>query len=256
MHTTVGAGQHMYTPEDLLIPVPDPQDRPYAGWVYLSTASFAHDADDLYSLEAQVGMVGPSAHAGEAQNGLHRMIDAAESLGWDHQLKDEPGFNLYGEHRRRMWRAEDDSVEIMALRTLAVGTVETSVGGGLIARIGYNLDQDFGPQRLRSGPAGTEFSGGTGDAFYFYGGLHVRGVVHDVFLDGNVFKDLPSVDRKPIVPELTLGVSWTTGRLTRIGWMPPVRISYAHVWQGEQFVGQNGPLEFGFADRVGRLRRA
>ncbi|MGZ9100607.1 MAG: lipid A deacylase LpxR family protein, partial [Brevundimonas sp.] len=251
VRTTVGLGQHIYTPEDLLVPVPDPQDRPYAGWAYLSAAAFAYDpgGDDLYSLEVQLGMVGPSAHAGEAQNAVHRRIEVAESLGWDHQLRDEPGLNLYGERRRVMWRADDHSVEVIGVQTLAAGTVETSVGGGLIGRIGYNLHQDFGPQRLRPGSAGADFFDGHGDAFYFFAGLHVRGVVHDVFLDGNVFRDSPSVDRKPLVPELTAGVTWTSGRLLRIPFtqkiLPPFRISYAHVWQGEQFVGQNGPLEYG-----------
>ena len=251
VRTTAGVGQHIYTPEDLLIPVPDPRDRPYAGWAYLSAAAFAHQGDDLYSVEAQLGAVGPSAHAGEAQNGMHRLIEAAESLGWDHQLRDEPGFNLYAEHRRVMWkspRPHEGMMEIIGVRTLAAGTVETSVGGGLIGRIGYNLHQDFGPQRLRPGSAGADFFDGGEDAFYFFGGVHVRGVAHDVFLDGNVFRDSPSVDKKPIVPEFTAGVTWNTGRLLRTpftGKSLPLRISYAHVWQGEQFVGQNGPLEYG-----------
>jgi len=251
VYTAAGVGQHMYTPEDLLIPAPDPQDRPYAGWAYLSSAAFASDPNNLYSLEAQLGVVGPSAHAGEAQNGLHRLKEAAESLGWDHQLKDEPGFNLYAEHRRKLWgyapAGRDKGIlELLAVRTLAIGTVETSVGAGFIGRIGYNLGQDFGPQRLRPGAAGADFFEGGEDAFYFFGGVHARAVVHDVFLDGNVFRDSPSVDKKFMVPEWTLGVTWTTGKL----WytdrrMPPIRISYAHVWQGEQFMGQNGPLEYG-----------
>lgn len=251
VRTTAGVGQHIYTPEDLLIPVPDPHDRPYAGWAYLSAAAFAHEGDDLYSLEAQLGAIGPSAHAGEAQNKVHRIIEAAESLGWDHQLKDEPGFNLYAEHRRLLWKSSsphEGMMEIIGVRTLAVGTVEASVGGGLIGRIGYNLQQDFGPQRLRPGSAGADFFDGGGDSFYFFGGVHVRGVAHDVFLDGNVFKDSPSVNKKPIVPEFTAGVTWNTGRLLRVpftGMRLPLRVSYAHVWQGEQFVGQNGPLEYG-----------
>lgn len=249
IRTTAGLGQHIYTPEDLLIPTPDPQDRPYAGWAYLSAAAFAHQGDDLYSVEAQVGMVGPSAHAGEAQNEVHRRIEAAESLGWHHQLKDEPGVNLYAEHRRVLWRtAPGDSFQVIGVRTLAAGTVETSIGGGLIARLGYNLDQDFGPQRLRPGSAGADFSDGRDFAAYVFAGLHVRGVVHDVFLDGNVFRDSPSVQRKPIVPEFTAGVTLNTGPLIPIPWTSrtvPLRVSYSHVWQEEQFVGQNGPLEYG-----------
>jgi lipid A 3-O-deacylase len=254
---TMGVGQHMYTPEDKTLVVPDPNDRPYAGWLYVSTSAFAYTRDQIAGLELQVGVVGPDAHAGPLQNWWHEVIGAPPINGWASQLNNEFGANLHGEWRHRfsapIRRNQDGGLDrtwgadAILLTTAALGNVETSAGAGAVVRFGYNLREDFGSPRLRPGAAGTEFFTGGGWAAYVFAGAYGRVVGRDIFLDGNTFSDSPSVDRETWVPEYTAGFAVRTPRfrLTANRYMPPVRFGYTWVERGDEFAGQLAPARFG-----------
>lgn len=249
LRTVFGLGQHMYTPEAKNPVVPDPLDRPYAGWLYGSYSGVAYSPDQVAGLEVQVGVVGPDAHAGPLQNWWHRVIGAPPVNGWASELDNEIGVNLHGEWRRRLstppW--EGWGADLIGIGTAALGNVETSIGAGAVGRVGFNLKDDFGPPRLRPGPAATEFFEGGEAAFYLFGGVYARAVGRDIFLDGNTFGDTPSVPRETVVPEYTLGVVLRTPRSeTPWGWQaPPVRFGYSWVKREHEFEGQRGPSEYG-----------
>lgn len=240
---TFGLGQNMYTPENKVRFDPDPDDRPYAGWLYVSTATIAYSDQQMASLELQVGVVGPMALAGRTQNWWHEIIEAPSVNGWDHELHNEPGVNLYGEWRRRLTRDPQDrwGADIIGLGTAALGNVETSAGLGGMARIGFNLNDDFGPPRLRPGAAATEFFTRADWSVQAFAGAYGRVVGRDIFLDGNTFRDSPSVDKEAVIPELTAGV---TLRLPA-GRLGGFRLGYQYVWRDEEFAGQNGASRFG-----------
>lgn len=247
---TVGLGQHMYTPEDKSRVVPDPNDRPYAGWLYVSTSAFAYKPDQIAGLELQLGVVGPDAHAGPLQNWWHEVIDAPSVDGWASQLNNELGVNLHGEWRRRLStpKYREWGGDAILQATAAVGNVETSAGVGGVVRLGYNLREDFGPPRLRPGAAGTEFfTGGGGWAAYVFAGAYGRVIGRDIFLDGNTFSDSASVEREDWVPEYTVGFAVRSPRfqLTPTHYMPPVRFGYTYVEREHEFVGQLAPSRFG-----------
>ncbi len=72
-------GQNMFTPENILDPVPISTDRPYAGWlyagpVYQRVGKLAPNLFVLDSFEADLGMVGPDSLAGQTQKQFHRMF--------------------------------------------------------------------------------------------------------------------------------------------------------------------------------------
>lgn len=249
VRATVGLGQNMYTPEDKVRTDPDPDDRPYAGWLYLSTAAIAYTPQQMASLELQVGVVGPDAFAGRVQNWWHVVIGAPPINGWDHELDNEIGINLYGEWRGRLMVGAEHGpgVDLIGMTTAAVGNVEVSAGGGAILRAGWNLADDFGPPRLRPGAAATEFFDGHRASAYVYAGASGRLIGRDIFLDGNTFGATPSVEKNSFVPELTAGVAARIPpvRFYRDLSTPPVRIGYQWIWREEEFRGQNGPSRFG-----------
>ncbi|WP_428150682.1 lipid A deacylase LpxR family protein [Brevundimonas sp.] len=251
LRATMGVGQHMYTPEEKSAVVPDPLDRPYAGWLYLSSSAFAYKENEIGGLELQLGVVGPDAHAGPLQNWFHRRIGAPPVNGWASELNNEFGVNLHGEWRRRYVLAGTDrwGADAFAIATAAFGNVEISGGAGTMIRLGYNLREDYGPPRLRPGAAGTEFFTGRGDrtSLYVFAGVYGRAVGRDIFLDGNTFSDSASVDRETWVPEYTWGAAWRTPNLY-VGWgryLAGPRISYTYVERGHEFAGQRGPSRFG-----------
>jgi len=79
-------GQDVFTPSDTTRAVPDPTDRPYAAWLYMSVNFQAVSADGktLRIAEITIGMVGPTALGRQVQSGFHRMIGTTTAQGWDH----------------------------------------------------------------------------------------------------------------------------------------------------------------------------
>jgi hypothetical protein len=238
-------GQNIYTPEDITVAVPNPRDRPYAGWLYLGGEVITYSEKELNTLQLQVGLVGPSAMGGWAQNSWHKHVNhIPEAQGWSHQLRDEVAFVIYGERRWRpktLWAANPENpggwaVDWTPHVDLALGTVQVSAAGGGILRLGAHLDDDFGPARIRPAPTGASFFGSNAPlSGYVFVGLDAKTVARDIFLDGNTFQDSPSVPRRFLVGELQAGLAlrWCFLRLT-----------HAYVWRSEEFLGQNGSSNF------------
>src|SRR3546814_21189367 len=85
----------MYTPSDITVADPDPEDQPYAGWLY-GTAGLINDlatgegTRTQTSVQLSLGVVGPAALGEQVQKALHTVIDSPEPQGWDHPLRNEP----------------------------------------------------------------------------------------------------------------------------------------------------------------------
>jgi hypothetical protein len=62
------------------------------------------------------------------------------------------------------------------------------------------------------------------------------GVLHNIFLDGNTFKDSPSVDKENFVADLMAGLAISYGRY---------RFSYSYVYRTKEYKTQIDPQVFG-----------
>lgn len=236
-------GQEIYTPEDILREVPDPDDRPYAAWLYGAVSLSAYTDTSFAAAELQAGVVGPSALGEQVQNTVHGLNGGDLAEGWDAQLDDEPGLNLvFTRLWRYHWALDPDApggyaVGIVPSLDASLGNVRTHGSAGLLVRAGRNLDADFGPPRLRPSIGGSTFVQPEGRwGWYAFAGAQGRAVVRDIFLDGNSFTDGPRVDRKPLVAEASLGAALV---------FPSGRLSYAQTFRSETFVGQETSSEFG-----------
>ena len=87
---TAGIGQVIYTPSDNKSTELIREDRPYTGALLLSVGYNARRNSWLRTTQIRIGMVGPSAQAGEVQNGWHDIIGIDQFNGWDNQLRDGP----------------------------------------------------------------------------------------------------------------------------------------------------------------------
>jgi hypothetical protein len=56
---TMALGQSMFAPDDLTLKTPQPDDRPYAGWLYGTVGVIADRDTTLDNLQLTIGMVGP-----------------------------------------------------------------------------------------------------------------------------------------------------------------------------------------------------
>ncbi len=232
-----GLGHQIYTPLDTLARVPDPRDRPYAGFLYGAAVLQRQERNALSTFELQLGVVGPSALGEFVQNNVHDLIRVQSVNGWDAQLKDEPALNAVFERvsRTPSLRFGPLEADLLPATTLSLGNVTTYAAAGATIRVGQALEADFGPPRIRPALVGSAFfqPRAEGEAFgwYVFGGVQGRAVARDIFLDGNTFRDGPSVDRRPFVGDLSAGIV--------VHWRG-IRLSYSQVWRSEEFYGQRG----------------
>jgi hypothetical protein len=209
----VALGHNIYTAADTRRAVPDPRDRPYAGWLYggvalvNDTADRASGAGVIETLELTLGLVGPSAQGKQLQNFWHGLINYPQAMGWDSQLRDEPGIGL------------------------------TYAATGAMLRLGTRLAEDYGPPRTRpalagiAAPAGADRVGG-----YLFTGFETRLVGRDIFLDGTMFREGPRVDRRPLVTDAMAGLA-----VTWRDW----KASFTYHWRGREFETQGPGDRFG-----------
>lgn len=239
---TVGAhlAQNLYTPEDISVAAPQPNDRPYGAWLYGGITVDLASEHLAHSLEVDLGVVGPSAWGEEVQNFVHEYItDSAEARGWDRQIQDEAALLLLYTGRWRLLEVQRGPTKVFDLIPSwggALGNVFTYGKVGLFGRLGWNLPADFGP----AGPLPAVRAAGAEEPpdwdAYLFAGAEGRAVARNIFLDGNTFRDSASVEKEDFVADLEIGFS--------VRWQE-YRLTYRQVRRSPEFVQQAEKQTFG-----------
>lgn len=103
-------GQSMYTPEDYSRTDLITDDRPYAGLLYVGLAWNRRRLDAqsaveiLDTREITLGVIGPWSLAEPSQNLVHDAIGSNRFLGWEHQLENEPAFQMALDRKYKVYR--------------------------------------------------------------------------------------------------------------------------------------------------------
>jgi lipid A 3-O-deacylase len=215
-------GQNLYTPADIATTEAQPNDRPYAAWLYFGMGLHNQTENWQDALELNLGVVGPWARGEEVQNFVHRARGLPTANGWAHQIRNEIVVNLVFERRWRALRVGDWrgwGGDVMVHGGGSLGNLYTYLNGGVSLRWGWNLPTDFGASVIRlagatNAPAGRLDPRTNGDVAF---GLHLfvvtdgRLVARDLTLDGNTFRDSLSVSRESLVGDLSGGVALVWG---------------------------------------------
>jgi len=228
-------GHNIYTPVNTDTAALQPDDRPYAGWLYGSILLHAQVDNQLRLVELSLGVVGPSALGRQVQNAWHDVINVPHAEGWANQLHDEPGLQLSWERRYRAWQWKTDpglvpDVDVVLRHRVTLGNIATHAAGGFVVRVGWRSPADFGPDLIRPG-GGNIANDDQPECFggYFYASAETRLVARDIFLDGNTWRASPSVDKRPVVADLSLGFV--------LHW-PRFQIAYTQNYRTKEFYGQ------------------
>lgn len=222
-------GQNLYTPRDISVREAQPNDRPWAAWLYLGGVAQRRQDDRLHTVEIDIGMLGPAALGEQVQSEWHRLVGVRQPQGWDNQQPNEPALLVSYVHKRRYGNTAFDVVPHIGA---SIGTVMTLARAGGTLRIGKNME-GFGPDTIEPGGSmlqNTRWEGERGaradSEWYGFVGADVRYVAHNVFLDGSLFRDSPGVDSHDTVRDLRLGFSLRHKEL---------RISFTRIWRSEEF---------------------
>jgi lipid A 3-O-deacylase len=234
---SVFLGQSIFTPSNLQLKPPDPHDRPYGGWLYVGTSLLQEsDRHVLENFELDLGVVGPGALGKQTQNDFHQLIGVKQAQGWSNQIQNEPGGMLSYD---RLWRFAllgdgNNGIDIVPQAGVTLGNVFTYAQAGGMLRVGKNLHADYGPVRIRPALSGTDYFDADqldGDlGFYFFVGGQGRAVAHNIFLDGNTFRQSPGVRKRVLVGDLEAGLSVFRSS----NW----RLDFAAVRRTKEFFGQ------------------
>ncbi len=237
---SIAAGQSIFTPRNLGLTVPDPSDRPYAGWLYGSVGMVSDTGKELDNIVLTLGVVGPDSLAEPTQKFVHHVVDSPQPHGWNYQIQNEPGVVLTYEHKWRnmlQYSPFGVGVDFTPHTGFNLGNITTDAVVGGTMRIGYDLPADYGPPRIRPSLPGSDFFLPTKKlGGYLFAGLEGRAVGRNIFLDGNSFSNSPSVDKNIFVGGLQAGVAVTYGAS---------RISYTQVVMTKEFKGQTNDAQFG-----------
>jgi hypothetical protein len=234
--------QEIYTPKNTDKTELIRDDRPYAGWSYLSTGY--HRRNDstgttsrMDTVELQLGVIGPLSFAEEAQKFMHRITATNAPNGWDNQLDNEPGLAVIFERKWLLHPAEENSYgySTMAHAGAAMGNVYTYGNLGMEFRFGWNIQKDFGVSLVR--PAGsTRLEIGDDFSAYLFGAVNGKAVARDIFLDGNTFGHSHSIDKKFFVANLAGGLAVSFNRFIA---------TWTMVLRSKEFEGQKNEHRFG-----------
>ena len=259
----VRIGQGMYTPADGSRTERVADDRPYAGLLYVGVAwnrrmrprDATHEVLDVRELT--LGVIGPWSLAEESQNLVHDVRGIDRFLGWEHQLRNEPAFQVAIERKYR--RSVEGAIQhgwagdVIGSNAVRVGNIETAASVGLEGRFGWNLPNDFGSYPIRAGAENRPPSSATQmrtsqpsspgaprPGVHGFVILEAKAVAWDFSLDGNLFHDSHRVTREPWVAQAAVGVSsqWLVGGRG-------VRLALMRVWRTREFKEQVGSHAFG-----------
>ncbi len=150
----------------------------------------------------------------------------------------------------RKWRfsARDSSrffgADLIPHAGFSLGNVQTFANAGFTLRLGCHLPSDFGVSTIRgaslpNGPIDDDdprVTPGRNWSFFVFGGCDGRAVARDIFLDGNTFRDSPSVDKKPFVGDAYYGIGVIMGR-----W----QLVYSQAVRSLEFERQQGKNYYG-----------
>ena len=240
-------GQNMYTPRDIVSEDLLEDDRPYAGWTYFGLGLHSKNERHLDSMEIQIGIVGPDSFGEQTQKFVHELRGCQSPNGWDNQIKNELGLAVVYERKWRLLYSRTvgkSGLDIIPHLGGALGNVYTYANAGMEARIGWNIPRDFGTSLIR--PAGESnaplnakdprLSRDQDFSLYVFAMADGRGVLRNIFLDGNTFTDSHSVDKKYFVADVGVGVGLI---------IHSFKLCYTHVLRTKEFKGQKGDQVFG-----------
>lgn len=233
-------GQSMYTPRDIRAEEPDPDDRPYAGWLYVSGGIAEETGQRLDRLQLTLGIIGPASVAETTQKEIHRLVGSPLPRGWDHQLKNELTVMVSYQRQWRAWMRLAEGgwqLDLTPHWGATLGTPLTLASAGLTLRFGRDLPHDYGPPRIQPAMPGSGlFVPRTRRGWYAFLGVDAQAVAWNVFLDGSTFRDSPGVDKRHLIGDAQAGAVLSLHR---------ARVAYTHIFRTREFDGQDGREDYG-----------
>ncbi|MGF1543545.1 MAG: lipid A deacylase LpxR family protein [Parvularculaceae bacterium] len=234
-------GQSIFTADDITVAEPLPDQRPYAGWLYAEYSVLSQNYRGADVVTMQAGVVGSSAQGEAVQNLWHDLIAGPRAQGWDNQIDDEVAINVSYDHMwrpRRIFGGDRFAADWSPSAGADFGNVRIDAHAGMTFRIGRGLKNDYGPPRIAPALGGVAYVAPRSRfGWHLFAGMEGRAVVHDIFLDGSLFRrGDPSVPSRVFVGDFQGGIVLQFRK---------TQFTYTYVHRTREFDGQFDPQKFG-----------
>ena len=208
-------GQKMWTPSRIRAETPEPNERPYAGLLYLDTAVIAHNSEKAHRLGVMLGVTGPASGAEWLQRESHKLMGHSTPMGWDYQIKNTPAIDVSYEYDHLFFRSEGRwQNEFSGHGRAVAGNFQPEVALGLGWRYGPKLASSFNATTLRPHRQQVMLTDGIENSGFFYASFEAFHRFDDLTITGNTLKPVPEMDVQNDQVTLSLGVVYF---MTRMG---------------------------------------
>jgi hypothetical protein len=220
-------GQSMFTPDHANAPEKrNHEDQVFAGWLYAGAFAQRATRDQMEHFEISLGLIGPVSLADRTQRFVHKALCIEEPKGWEDQLGNELAGDFTWFKRQQiegplLRRTPDFDTQLEYGFT--AGSVHRNAIVGLIARVGTDLPNDFGPGRLEAPACGAGRVGQSRTHLYLFGRASCKLVQYNRFLTG--------LETETVVGQFQLGVVWRKKNF---------QINYAQTYLTREFKEQHG----------------
>ena len=242
-----GVGQVVITPDNIRTSEEQPDDLPYAGLLYGFYSMNGQREGRAETLSFMLGVIGPLSMAEESQKLLHKITGSSEPKGWRHQLKNELALNLSYDRRYLLasYRPGDYwDIDLVGTGALYLGNVMT--GGNLSLAVVLGRLHSFNPLSIRPDIVGRDsiaVNGSTRTGPFLFAGGGTDYWVHSFYLDGNIFGDGSSVDKRPLVYNRFFGIGYNWLSFSaHIGW-----IKHTQLFEGQKKGMEYGSINFSWS---------
>nr|WP_068893278.1 lipid A deacylase LpxR family protein [Pedobacter panaciterrae] len=213
----ISAGQKMYNPISGYAPDPAKQDRPFAGYLYVSGAlSWLHANESVLKTSVEIGTTGPNSLAEDGQELLHNTVGFYKLDGWQYQIKNELAINLSTQYTKLLHRTSSNAVDFSFDGYANVGTTFSGAGAGILFRAG-GINQLFNSAYTNAvigNNAKTKAL--VKREIFFYAKPQLNFVAYDATVQGSMFNNNSPVTFgvKPIVFAQQIGFNYSSQRFT------------------------------------------
>jgi len=202
----VSIGHKMWTPSDITLDTPQPNERPYAGYLHSEFNYISLHPQQAQRFNLTIGTTGENALSEEAQQIVHSITKSDDPNGWAYQIEDKvigsvgylSHFNLV---RRRFTLSTD--FEISNISEVNIGNYRSDAATGFMVRWGQDLASNFGSAQISvEHPFKAGMIGDSDYGWFLFGGIEGRYRFNDYTLEGK--RPLDGLEHPASYYEVTL----------------------------------------------------
>ncbi|WP_283131827.1 lipid A deacylase LpxR family protein [Enterovibrio norvegicus] len=204
---SIEIGQQMWTPSDIELTEPLPNERAYAGFLY--TQARLYQQTDTFALKGGLllGTVGPNSGAETGQSIVHTVVGSPDPQGWDYQIYDEFIYQLSGEAHQLIARSPVGEFSVFG--RAQGGNFQSEVAAGGTYRLGIDLGNTFGSTSVIAGnTVDTGMLSNSAAGMFFFTTLEARYRFDDVTIEGDKPAENSDLTIENIQGAASAGFTW------------------------------------------------